>query len=437
MGELVSIAPTAGGQYHWVAMLAPPSSRKFLSYITGWLTCAGWQAAIATAAFFTGTLIQGLIVENHSDYSFQRWHGTLLTWAAVLLAVIFNTVLSPALPKVEGMVLVLHILGFFAILIPLVYLAPHSAPSEVFTVFLNSGGWRSQGLSFFIGLIGNATAFLGTDGAIHMCEEIRNASTVVPQTMIASLMINGVLAFSMLVAVLFCIGDITAAVGSPTGYPFIEIFTQATASKAGATVMTSIVTTLSFCAIIAALAGSSRMTWSFARDRGLPGWRYLSKVDTRTSIPLISIAISTINSCLLVIINVGSSTAFNDVVSLVISCYYSSYLIVCVLLLYRRITNTIQPLQQDRSQVSGETQQITWGPWHVHGALGIANNLFACVFLVILLFFSFWPEATPTTAATMNYSVLVTGLVVSFSVLYYLVWARRFYTGPVVEIHSN
>lgn len=127
----------------------------------GWLTCAGWQAAIATAAFFTGTLIQGLIVENHSDYSFQRWHGTLLTWAAVLLAVIFNTVLSPALPKVEGMVLVLHILGFFAILIPLVYLAPHSAPSEVFTVFLNSGGWRSQGLSFFIGLIGNATAFLG------------------------------------------------------------------------------------------------------------------------------------------------------------------------------------------------------------------------------------------------------------------------------------
>lgn len=66
-----------------------------------------------------------------------------------------------------------------------------------------------------------------------MCEEIRNASTVVPQTMIASLMINGVLAFGMLVAVLFCIGDITAAVGSPTGCPFIEIFTQATASKAG------------------------------------------------------------------------------------------------------------------------------------------------------------------------------------------------------------
>lgn len=28
-------APTAGGQYHWVSMLAPRSSRKFFSYVTG------------------------------------------------------------------------------------------------------------------------------------------------------------------------------------------------------------------------------------------------------------------------------------------------------------------------------------------------------------------------------------------------------------------
>lgn len=28
-------APTAGGQYHWVSMLAPSRSQKFLSYITG------------------------------------------------------------------------------------------------------------------------------------------------------------------------------------------------------------------------------------------------------------------------------------------------------------------------------------------------------------------------------------------------------------------
>ena len=32
-----SRAPTAGGQYHWVSMLALPHSQKILSYITGTL----------------------------------------------------------------------------------------------------------------------------------------------------------------------------------------------------------------------------------------------------------------------------------------------------------------------------------------------------------------------------------------------------------------
>jgi len=35
MGELSSMTPTAGGQYHWVNILAPERSKRFLSYVTG------------------------------------------------------------------------------------------------------------------------------------------------------------------------------------------------------------------------------------------------------------------------------------------------------------------------------------------------------------------------------------------------------------------
>lgn len=35
LSELVSMAPTSSGQYHWVAMLAPVPARRALSYITG------------------------------------------------------------------------------------------------------------------------------------------------------------------------------------------------------------------------------------------------------------------------------------------------------------------------------------------------------------------------------------------------------------------
>lgn len=34
----------------------------------------------------------------------------------------------------------------------------------------------------------------------------------------------------------------------------------------------------------------------------------------------------------------------------------------------------------------------------------------------------------------MNYTVLVTGAVAGFSVIYYLLWARKIYSGPVIEI---
>ena len=92
-------------------------------------------------------------------------------------------------------------------------------------------------------------------------------------------------------------------------------------------------------------------------------------------------------------------------------------------------------MQHDRVQIAGETPQMAWIPSHVHSSLGIANNSFACAYLLILLFFSFWPTTTPTTAATMNYGVLVTGFVVCFSVLYYLFWAKNFYRGPIVEVN--
>ena len=36
MGELVSMWPTAGGQYHWTYMLAPKKWRVVMSYVTGW-----------------------------------------------------------------------------------------------------------------------------------------------------------------------------------------------------------------------------------------------------------------------------------------------------------------------------------------------------------------------------------------------------------------
>lgn len=151
-------------------------------------------------------------------------------------------------------------------------------------------------------------------------------------------------------------------------------------------------------------------------------------------------------ACLLSLIIIGSSTAFNDVISLTINSLYASYLMCCSLLLWRRCTGAIL-IPPPSSSLTKTTihphpvasaaaihPQLTWGPWRIPGVFGIAVNAFACVYMIVIIFFSFWPPVTPTLASTMNYSPLVLGAVMIFSVVYYLLWARRVYKGPIIEI---
>ncbi|KAL9014068.1 MAG: hypothetical protein Q9173_001277 [Seirophora scorigena] len=388
IAELASMAPTSSGQCHWVAMLAPPSCRKFLSYLSGWLTVAGWQAFVAAACYLSGTLVQGLVVLQNPGYRPRLWHGTLLSWAVAACALFVNTVVGRALPKLESAILVLHMMGFLGVLIPL------------------------------------------------MSEEIQNPSKIVPASMLCSVFLNGTLGFGMLLAVLFCIGSLEAAIESPTGYPFMDIFRRGTGSPRGSAAMIAIIIVLSFCATIAVLASSSRLTRSFARTRGLPGWRYLSSVEPRTSLPLAAVGVTSTVAMLLSLISIGSTVALNNVLSLTVASLFLSYLACCSLLLWRRCTGGISKHGSSSRYTTNPPQssQLMWGPFHVPGIPGIAINVASCSFLVIIIFFSFWPPVTPVTPATMNYSVLVTGFVLIFSAVYYVLWAHRTYTGPVVEV---
>ena len=72
-------------------------------------------------------------------------------------------------------------------------------------------------------------------------EEIESAAKVIPRSMIASVGINGVLGFAMLVATLFCLGDEQSVTQTPTHFPFLAVFQNATKSNAGTSVMVRLV----------------------------------------------------------------------------------------------------------------------------------------------------------------------------------------------------
>lgn len=152
---------------------------------------------------------------------------------------------------------------------------------------------------------------------------------------------------------------------------------------------------------------------------------------------MVAIAVVTIIPALIALIYIGSPSVFEDVVSLSTSGLYASYLIPCSLLLWRRVTSRIQPhapesndgeiyvrpmpnirTQDENHDTEVAQPQLRWGPWRIPGYFGIINNVYACIYILFVLFWSFWPPSTPATAKTMNYSILMTGAVILFSIVY-------------------
>lgn len=450
ISELASMAPIAGGQYYWVYMLAPTEYKKISSYVVGWLTSMAWIATVATESLFAGTMIQGLLILNYPDYDSKLWQGTLFTWLVVVVAIFINVVVPGLLPRFEILILVFHIAGFIAIMTTLLVTSPHGSAASVFETSLNEGGWPTQGLSYCVGFLGNVATFVGADASVHMAEEIENAAVNVPRAITTSMIFNGILGFAMMITVLFCIGDISSVLDTSTTFPFIQIFYNSTKSVGGAVAMGAIVLLLTWACAIGITTTASRMTWSFARDKGTPFGNALSKVTSRGKVPMVAVGAVTLLACLLTLIYIGSATAFNDVVSLTITGFYGSYFAPAALLLYHRIKGNVAPhgtspqqhsspfklkdgLETTIEEEEAAQAPLIWGPWRVPGWLGTLNNIYACLYMVFVMFWSVWPPETSVSASTMNYSIVVTGGVIILSMVWYFVRGRKEYHGPLID----
>lgn len=375
--------------------------------------------------------------------------------AVAAIAILFNTFFAKKLPLIEGVILIIHVFGFFGILvgysrrptlihladhtqIPLWALAPRQSAKAVFTDFRNDYGWPSQGLGCLVGIIGPMYSLIGPDSAVHMAEEIKDASRVLPLGMIWTLVLNGVTGFIMVITFAFCIGDLDAAITPSYSYAYIGTFYTATGNKPGSTVMACLIILMCLCSTISNVATASRQMFAFARDRGMPFSTFLCRhvspesptilsrpnlyisVRPGWDIPLNAVCLSFVITCLLSLVNLGSAVAFNAIVSLTVGAILSSYIISISCVALRKIRGV--PLPHAR--------------WSL-GRAGLACNVIAVLFLLLVYVFAFFPLATPVELTTMNWSSLIYGSVVIFSICYYFIFGRHAYEGPVVLVNKG
>jgi len=108
----------------------------------------GWQTGAVAVSFPAANQISALAILNNENYHPERWHVSFILIALVTLGQLFNTFLAHRLPVVESGALVLHLVGFVAILVTLWVLGEPGGAREVFTTFHDGGRCKSLALDY-------------------------------------------------------------------------------------------------------------------------------------------------------------------------------------------------------------------------------------------------------------------------------------------------
>lgn len=245
-----------------------------------------------------------------------------------------------------------------------------------------------------------------------MSEEVRKARHAVPRAMFWSIVMNGVLAYGMILVILYCLGDVDEILAS--GYPLITICINATQSVTAGSAMVGASMIVTIACSIGSVASASRLTWAWSRDGGLPA--YFSHIDPKHRIPIRSVWLPIFIVMLLALLNVGSSIAFSVIVALSTLGLYQSYLIAIACMLYSRLQGRIEP-----------------GGWSL-GWWGLPINIFAIVYSAYIMVFLCFPSFLPVDATSMNYALPINAFVQIAAVILWFAWGKKNWRGLNKEI---
>jgi len=219
-----------------------------------------------------------------------------------------------ALPTVATVALWTSLISFFVSMVAVPAVAPtHQQAKFVFATFINNTGWTEGGIAFIVGLVNTNWGFACLDCATHLAEEVHRPERMIPIAIMGTVAIGFVTGWFWSMSMFFSIvGDFQDIVATATGVPVLELFFRALNNKGGAIFLESLIIATGLGCLIASHTWQSRLCWSFARDRGLPGHQWLSKVNKELDVPVYAHFVSCVIVAIIGCLYLASLTAFNS-----------------------------------------------------------------------------------------------------------------------------
>jgi amino acid transporter len=280
MGQVASAFPTAGGLYHWAAILGG----RGWGWATAWFNLAGLITVLAainvgTYEFVTSALGPWLGYDPRS-----LSEGGQVTVRVAVMAALTGSQAFCNHAGIRWTTRLTDFSGYWILFIAttltiaLLVAAPNLEPVRLVS-FSNFSGlppgesevWpKTDHIAwlFLLGLLLPAYTFTGFDASAHTAEETLGASANVPRGIIRSVLVSGLFGWLMLSAVVLAAPDLSEAAREGEG-AFVWILRAVLPGWLAAVLFAGIALAQYLCGL-ATVTSASRMVYAFARDGGLP-----------------------------------------------------------------------------------------------------------------------------------------------------------------------
>jgi amino acid transporter len=421
LGEIASAMPTAGALYYWAASLGGPA----WAWFTGWFNLVGQIAVTAAidygAALFTTSLLNlwfpGVVGTDT---------GTVFVVYTVVIALHLglNLLNINLLAMLNTLSAWWHVGGVLMIILVLVVVPDHQPASFVFGATINNSGFP-DGMYWFvfgIGLLMAQYTITGYDASAHMSEETREASRAVAWGMVMSVAVSVVFGFALLVAVTFAVPDVQGTLDAGAN-AVVYIWTDSM-NSAWAEFMLIIAVVAQFFCGTASLTSASRMMFAFSRDGAVPGSRLWRRVSP-ARVPVNAVVVIAVLAWTLMLPTLANGAIGYLVgTSIAVIGLYIAFALPLIL----------------RIRAGARFRPGAWSLGRHHRWIApVAVAWIAVVCVLFLLPVS--PKGIPGAAEfdweVVNYAPLTVGGALVLFGGWYLLSARRWFTGPRREVPAD
>jgi amino acid transporter len=458
MAELASVYPTAGGLYFWAYRLGG----RGWAWVTAWLNMIGQVTAtaginVAAAIYIIGAVTRMFDIPDNTivpifgkltNWYFQLFVMVLITTPQVLI----NIFGIRATARLNDFSVWWHVGGVFVIALlltifgsshndasfllksmtvvnpleassaelgpghtgPALVVGELKVPSPLFSLFpalAELYRLAPFGLVFVLATLQAQWTYTGYDASAHTAEETVMARLNSAWGIFLSVAVSAVVGYVLLLVLTWCIprGDVARTAADT--YPVLYIVYENLGRFFANTIAIIIGVAMWLCGA-SSITSMSRMWYAFARDGGMPGSRFISRVSPRYRTPVWSIVITTVLSIAICVY----AAAYSVVVSISTVTLYLAY-VIPVYLNWR-----------NRRRNAGEFASPANAAWNL-GRYAPLINVVAIVWTVfITIVFSIPPNEL------VLWSLLLLGLGMA---LYWRFAVRGHFRGPAAIGNSS